>query len=42
MISSATRVEFIARCEPSVDIDAWVVSPAGGAQRLDDDTDDVN
>jgi galactokinase len=32
----------VALCEPSVDIDAWIVSPAGGAQRLDDDADDVN
>ena len=32
----------VALCEPRVDIDAWIVSPVGGAQRFDDDTDDVN
>ena len=32
----------VALCEPGVDIDAWIVSPVGGAQRFDDDTDDVN
>ena len=32
----------VALCEPGVDIDAWIVSPVGGAQRFDDDTDDVS
>ena len=32
----------VALCEPGVDIDAWIVSPVGGAQRFDDDTDDMN
>jgi galactokinase len=32
----------VALCEPGVDIDAWIVSPAGGAQRFDDDTDEVD
>ena len=32
----------VALCEPEINIDAWIVSPVGGAQRFDDDSDEVN
>ncbi len=32
----------VALCEPGVNIEAWIVSPVGGAQRFDADTDDMN
>ena len=32
----------VALCEPGVNIDAWTVSPVVGAQRFDDDSDEMN
>lgn len=32
----------VALCEPGVDIDAWLVSPVGGVQRFDGDTESDN